>query len=178
MKLKALFFIAVIGFIFNFLTHFLTYFGLNLQKNIPYIQIINLGFSIIFLLSLFDTGGYKGKYKGDDNDNLDMFLKGIKSLPRWMKVSCVITFIYSSINIAIISGLIPDGVPLLINGKYELIKKNKVSINIDLVEYIKIKTYEMRISSGQWMSFYFISATVLYSKIKEYLHMLLLKRIN
>ena len=178
MKLKALFFFAIIGFIFSFLTHFLTCFGINLQKHIPSIQIINIGFSIVFLLSLFDTGGYKGKYKGDDNDNLDIFLKGIKSLPRWMKVSCVIIFIYSSINTAIISGLIPQGVALLINGKYELINGHKELIYLDLKEYVKIKIYEMRISSGLWMSFYFISATILYSKIKEYLHLLFLKRIN
>lgn len=75
MRSKALFFFAVYGFLFSFLTHFITYFGINLQKYIPFLWILHIGFVTVLVISLIDTS----EYKGDKNDKLDQFLKGIST---------------------------------------------------------------------------------------------------
>lgn len=88
-------------------------------------------------------------------------------ISKWMKIVCLVFFIYAGINFALFYSLMQDGNPQIENGRYVLSLHGETTREINQDEYNKYQMYEVRGFSGHWMLFYLLPSFIYLYAIKN-----------
>ena len=147
------------GLSLSFISHFLTFFGINPQNVIPGIWMLHIGIFVVWLPTVLIAKKNRGKY---------IWQESIKFAPKWMITISKFLFFYMFFNFFFtIFVLQSGGSPNEINGKKILSNHGNIIKELTDEEYNRHNAYTVRTLSGHWMIFYCVAMTVLYSYSKE-----------
>ena len=148
---RALSIVALTGFFLSLFVHFITFFGIDPAKHVPWVWVLHLGIFVVFIPMLFVQGLTPRR---------DFWSKIFAVMPRWARYTIKAFFAYAIINFALFFFLSKGGVPDVRDGKYVLHNHGQVIRELSEDEYELQKAYVVRGFSGHWMVFYLAPALV------------------
>jgi hypothetical protein len=136
------FIFASVGFIASILVHSLTYAGVDVASEVPYVWLLHVGCFVAFVPLI-------GK-----NPWNDVF----GTLPNWGKLLVGLLFAYAVVNIVLFFLRTAGGSPAILDGRYVMHDHGTIIRELSADEYHLQEAYELRGFSGHWMFIYLLSS--------------------
>jgi|GEM_PF-1301671 len=148
---------AVAGFTLSLIVHLSSIIGINVNKYVPWVWVLHIGFMILIIPILFDSFPILSP--------MHRMRRFLVPLPPSARQLLIGFGIYALINFGIffLSPWAHEGSPAIREGRYVLLDQGPsgqqaIVRSISEAEYDRRTAAQLRAFSGHWMLFYLLSA--------------------
>ncbi|MBN2445752.1 MAG: hypothetical protein JXO22_03450 [Phycisphaerae bacterium] len=161
--MRAVFYLAVVCLAVSAVTHVSTFFGVNPQRMFAAIGVLHILVLVVWLPVVLSC---RRACRG--NDAKDFWRIATRNAPHWMKALSVMLFACAFVNFFLTVFVLGEcGQPDDSDFKKVLRSHDRIIRELTDEEFELHQTYGTRESSGNWMVFYGIGMTVLYSRLRD-----------
>jgi hypothetical protein len=141
--------VALVGFFLSLLVHTLTLAHIDVASQFPYVWSLHVGMFLVWIpFVLFERKTFRTQ-----RIKLGEIMSG---LPTWASVLVAVVFAYSILNFFLCAHLSGGGNSDIVDGQYVLSSHAHILAHLTENEYHLHRSYEVRMFSGLWLTFYLI----------------------
>lgn len=146
--------IALVGFFLALLVHTLTLARIDVSSRFPYVWSLHVGMFLVWIpFILFERKRFRTQRM-----ELGEIMSG---LPTWASVFVAVVFAYSILNFFLRAHLSGGGNADIVDGRYVLSSHAHILAHLTENEYHLHRSFEVRMFSGLWFTFYLIPCVYL-----------------
>jgi hypothetical protein len=143
------------------LVHVGALLGINGAERHPWVWGLHMGIFLVFIPAVYTS---KAGFKRNGRPTFSELREGV---PDWLVALGAVLILYAIANFFLSAAVTEGGQPAMRAGKFVLLNHGKFVREITAGEYAALNTNALRLFSGHWMIFYFMSFAMLkYRKAK------------